>query len=673
MKSLVPWLGCGSAFYPEQWPEEMWDAYLAQIRDAGIAYLRLFEFAWGALEPEMDRFDWGWADRFLDKLDALGIRYILGTPAAGAPRWLLRTHPEVHVVSPGVAGEVANRRNCCPSQPAFRRRVSIIQRAMAERWGQRQGLIGWQIDNEMGHPECRCQRCRERFVDWLKARFVTPERLTQVCGLTMWSHQLRHWEDLDIPTESHNPALRHLFRTWDSEKWIEFADSCRTELIRDRALPAVVNMMAPWHGYDHFRMAEKMDVVGVDYYPFGSEGGAYNYTTTDFDLMMGYTRAIGRGRPFWILETQAGGAGRFSPPPGAILDWSLRMLAHGANSVTFFRWDTPNVGGEQLQYGVVGPGLHKDRIYEEVKTVAQRIRSLRPLLEESEPERAAVGIYFNYTSWWKDLDQWDGVKGSEKRDAIHNYIFLVRRHFEALAALGLRTDLCGPADDLSHYRLLVAPHLCSLSVEEARTLRAWAARGGTLLLAEPGFTHDEIGVGYLAPYPGPECLRQSAGAHHGVGGRLLPGCRPTVRFGEQNVGKVVQWAEQLEIDDPSVKILAGYGDAAVYAAWPALTLRHCGKGQTALLGCMLDDYAELYRRFIASAGLTLPVTPPGWWARTRRHADGRRVVFQKNMTTQVATLNLEQPAVAEDGSTVTSLSFQPGEIKIFSQQGKRRN
>ncbi|MCC6578887.1 MAG: beta-galactosidase [Phycisphaeraceae bacterium] len=669
MAGTIPWLGCGSEFYADQWPQDMWDAYLAQISKAGITYLRLFEFAWGALEPEMDRFEWGWADRFLDKLDALGIRYMLGTPTAGAPRWVFTNFPEVRVVCSG-SDEYANRRNCCPSQPAFRRRVSIIQNAMAQRWGQRKGLIGWQIDNEIGHPECRCDCCRRRFVDWLKARFETPQRLTQVCGLAMWSHQLRHWEDLDIPTPSQNPTLRQLFRTWNSEKWLEFASSCRAELIRSRSLPVVVNMMAPWHGYDHFQMAQCVDVVGMDYYPYSPEGSAYNCTTTDFDLMMGYTRAISRGQPFWVLETQAGGASRFSPPPGAILDWSLRAVAHGANAVTFFRWDTPHFGGEEMQYGVVGPGLYTDRIYTEVKEVGHRLQSLRPLLEQSVPERAAVGIYFNYTSWWKDLDQWHGVKGSDSRDPIHNYIFLLRHHLAALESLGISVDLCGPGDDLSPYRLLIAPQLWSVSLDEARTLRAWAARGGTLLLAEPGFTHDEIGAGYLAPYPGAECLRQAAGVHHGVGGRLLPGHRPTIHAGKQNLGKVVQWAEQLEIDSPSVTTLATYGENDLYAAWPAMTLCRCEQGQVALLGCMLDDYAELYRHFIAAAGLSLPATPPGWWVRVRRHGDGRRMVFQKNMTTHVATLNLDQPVIAEDGSTVTSLRFQPGELKIFTRNGK---
>ena len=102
------------------------------------------------------------------------------------------------------------------------------------------------------------------------------------------------------------------------------------------------------------------------------------------------------------------------------------MVAHGANAITYFRWDTPNFGGEELEYGVVGPGFYTDRIYDEIGSTARRLRRLRPLVEGSVPERAPAAIYFNYRSWWKNLDQAD-PKGSEPYNPIHNYIHLLRR------------------------------------------------------------------------------------------------------------------------------------------------------------------------------------------------------------------------------------------------------
>lgn len=657
----VRWIGCGSELYADQWPEEYWDRYIEQMVKARIEYVRLFEFAWGALEPEIDRFDLDWADRLLAKLDAARIGYVLGTPSAGGPRWLHKRFPDATVVGP-TGGEYAARRNLCPSHSGYRERVSKINRVMAKRWGRRPGLLAWQVDNEMGHPECRCSKCRQRFIQWLQDRFRSEEHLNRVCGLAMWSHQVRHWEELEIPTEVYNPTLRQLFREWNSEKWLEFAKSGRQEIRKYSDAPVLVNMMAPWHGYDHFNMREAMDIVAVDYYPLGC---ALYPADSDLDLFMGYTRAISRGGPFWIMETQAGGTGRISPPPGAIQDWSLRMVAHGANAITFFRWDTPNFGGEELSYGVVGPGLYTDRIYEEVGDTARRLRRLRPLVEGSIPERASAAVYFNYRSWWKNLDQPDRPIGSEPYDQVHNYIYLLRRHFQALHSLGVQADLCGPGEDMSRYRLLVLPQLVSLSREEVDALVAWTENGGVLLLAEPGFTHDENGVGRLAPYPAPEPLRRLTGVRHGVGGRLIPGCHPTVAIGNKLLGRVQQWAEQLEIDDPATRILAAYAGDDVYARWPALTLRKAGKGWASLLGCMLDDYAEVYRGLQKATGLDLPAMPSGWWIRRRLLPDGRQVVFQKNVAKHVQTVNFTLPVETEQREKAIRLDFQPGELKVY--------
>ena len=299
------WIGCGSELYADQWPEECWDRYIEQMVRAGIDYLRLFEFAWGALEPEMDRFELDWADRLLAKLDAARIGFVIGTPSAGGPRWLHKRFPDAKVVGAS-GGEYAARRNLCPSHSGYRERVSTINRVLAKRWGRRPGLLAWQVDNELGHPECHCPNCRQRFIRWLQTRFESEDRLNRVCGLTMWSHQLRHWQDLEIPALGYNPALRQLFREWNSEKWLEFADSCRNELRQYSDVPILVNMMVPWHGYDHFKMSEKMDIVAVDHYPLGPVGGPYA-ADADLDLLMGYTRAIARGGPFWVMETQAGG------------------------------------------------------------------------------------------------------------------------------------------------------------------------------------------------------------------------------------------------------------------------------------------------------------------------------------------------------------------------------
>lgn len=661
----LPWLGCGSEFYAEQWPEETWDAYISQMREAGIEYLRLFECAWGAMEPAQGCFDFDWADRLLDRLDAVGIHYILCTPAPGAPRWLHRLHPDAAVIGPNAGkGEYALRRDLCPSHPGYLEHTLIAVDTMGKRWGMRPGLLGWQIDNEIGHPDCFCRNCNRRFVAWVQERFGTPEALTQRCGLAMWSHQLHAWEELNIAQVAQNPSLKFLFRNWSSEKWIDYARACQKALRPHTAVPILTNMMAPWHGYDHFRMSQTLDGVGMDYYPLSAHG-PYPFDEANFDFLLGYTRALGHGKPFWMMETQAGGFDRLSPPPGAIMDWSMRMVAHGANAVTYFRWDTPNFGGEEMAYGVVGPGLHKGRIFAEVKQTAQRIRRLAPLVAGTVPDKARAAIYFNYDSWWKELDRWDGVLGSPAKNQVHNYIFLLRQQFLGLTASVGAVDLCGPGADLAAYRLLVMPQLAICRPSEAERVAEWVEQGGVLLLIAPGFSHDGDGVGYPAPYPAPMILQMLTGIHHGAGGRLIPGCQLRLAAGSLSLGMVKQWAEQIEFCDPAVEILATYAGDDFYARFPGATLRRHGKGAVAFLGCMLDDYRLFYRQLLMRVGLDLCVDKPGWWVRRRVHPDGRIVVFAKNKSSERQTLSFPSPATMENGEKSLTIPFRAGELRVL--------
>ena len=229
----------------------------------------------------------------------------------------------------------------------------------------------------------------------------------------------------------------------------------------------------------------------------------------------------------------------------------------------------------------------------------------------------------------------------------------------------MSVDLCGPGEDLSAYRLLVVPQLASLSAEEAAALVAWTESGGVLLLAEPGFTHDENGAGQLAPYPAPEPLRRLVGVRHGVGGRLIPGCHPAMAAKGQNIGRVEQWAEQLEIEDAATRVLANYANEDVYVRWPALTLRKAGKGPAALLGCMLDDYTKVYQLLLETTDLDLPKTPAGWWIRRRLLPDGRQIVFQKNLAKHAQTVDFTHPVETDEHRKIATLNFQPGELKIY--------
>ena len=49
----------GVCYYPEHWPEEMWARDAQRMRELGLTYVRIGEFAWGRIEKSEGQFDVG--------------------------------------------------------------------------------------------------------------------------------------------------------------------------------------------------------------------------------------------------------------------------------------------------------------------------------------------------------------------------------------------------------------------------------------------------------------------------------------------------------------------------------------------------------------------------------------------------------------------------------------
>jgi len=45
---------------PEQWDRSVWDEDVALMREAGVNLVTVGVFAWASLEPQPDKFTFGW-------------------------------------------------------------------------------------------------------------------------------------------------------------------------------------------------------------------------------------------------------------------------------------------------------------------------------------------------------------------------------------------------------------------------------------------------------------------------------------------------------------------------------------------------------------------------------------------------------------------------------------
>lgn len=66
---------------------QRWHQDLELARECGATAIR-YGFPWYQLNPERGRFEWGWADRVVDRLEELGLETIVDLVHYGTPLWL---------------------------------------------------------------------------------------------------------------------------------------------------------------------------------------------------------------------------------------------------------------------------------------------------------------------------------------------------------------------------------------------------------------------------------------------------------------------------------------------------------------------------------------------------------------------------------------------------------
>jgi beta-galactosidase len=116
----------GVCYYPEHWPEDWWAADARRIRDLGIAYVRIGEFAWSHYEPRRAEFAWEWLDRAMEILGSAGLKIVLGTPTATPLKWLMDEFPGIAPID-----EQDGRAVLAPADTTRSRRRPIGARARA--------------------------------------------------------------------------------------------------------------------------------------------------------------------------------------------------------------------------------------------------------------------------------------------------------------------------------------------------------------------------------------------------------------------------------------------------------------------------------------------------------------------------------------------------------------
>ncbi len=610
----------GVCDYPEHVSREEWLTFPKRMKELGLTFVRVGEFAWSKLEPSRDQWNFAWLDEAIDALHAEGLRVVLGTPTATPPAWLIRAHPEILPVDHhGRVRDFGSRRHYDYSSEIYWQESARIVEVLAKRYGDHPGVAGWQTDNEHGcHDTTRSysSQALAGFRLWLEKKYGSLEKLNKAWGTVFWSQDYSDWSEIgltNLTVTEPNPSQVLDFNRYSSDQVVAY-DKMQTEVLRKHSPGRFVthNFMIFFSDFDHFKAAEHLDFVTWDNYPTGmleffapwfTEDQKTAFARTGHPDLIAFNhdlyRGLKRGTPFWVMEQQCGQVNWATwnplPAPGAVNLWTLQAMAHGADVVSYFRWQAATEAQELMHSGLLRYDGSEDRGFAEAQALAP---NLEKLSDGEVP--AKVALIHDYESLW--------AYDVQRHGKTATYWGQLMLFYSRLRELGVDVDVVHPSFDLSKYGVAVAPALHMVSDEIAANLTQFVRDGGQLIAGPRTGFRMPTGAVWKARAPGP--LAETFGVRVKNFDAMRPGLVSRVEAFDQSF-ETHTWNESLEVVSDGVDVLGTLGTDPMYFE-AIVTHRAHGKGGATYVGAWGDGLVRNALEFVLrKAGVPHGILEPG--------------------------------------------------------------
>lgn len=659
----------GSDYYPDQWqnrPDIIRRDF--QLMDqANINTVTVGVFAWSMLEPEEGKFNFDWLDEVFDRMEARGGHVILATPSGARPAWLARKYPEVlRTDENGQQRLYGGRHNHCLTSPIYREKTRIIDEKLAERYGQRKGLLLWHISNEFS-GECHCELCQVAFRQWLKDRYHTLDKLNAAWYTNFWSHRYDDWAEVIPPSPRGDIKLNGLNLDWKRFVSDQTLDFYQNEVAAVQKYspnkPVTTNFMAedgylqPYAGLNYAKLAQKVDIIGWDCYP-----SWHNDQEDDYQVALrvaalnSYYYSL-KQRPFMIMECTPSQLNwkPFNRPkkPGMHRLSALQLIGDGANGVMYFQMRQSLGASEQFHGAVIGhDGSSANRVFQEVAQVGNDLQELNGL--QNSTRKAEVAIVYDVENFWALDDAYNFAASTKK------YWQTIQTHFNSFVQQQIPVDIISPDADLSAYKLVVDPLHYMTSEQWLTKLSTYVKNGGAVVGTYlTGFV-DEITKAHLGGWP--QVLRDLYGIDIEETDTLYPSQKNALVY----TGKTYQLRDYCTVVKPQgANVLAEYA-TDFYQGTPTLTVNQSGAGRAYYLAARSDE--DFLMRFYHDVCVQCKITPiaevtvPYGVVVQQRDYQGKHVTFILNFTHADQKWVLNIKAV----DLLTGAAFEPGNYTLHA-------
>lgn len=617
----------GGDYNPDQWSEETWDDDVCLMKKAGVNTVALAIFSWDRIQPQENRWDFGWLDRIIDKLGKAGIATDLASATATAPLWLYEKHPEVlpcdkfgHPVNAG------SRQSWSPTSPVFKEYALTLCRKLAERYGANPYVTAWHMGNEYGwnNRNDYSDNALNAFRLWCERKYGTIGALNQAWGTTFWGQEMNSFDEVLIPRfmgadSMVNPGQKLDFERFGNDMLLDFYKAERdaiAEICPDK--PFTTNFMVSTDQccMDYADWANEVNFVSNDHY-FHEEGEMHLDELACSDALMD---SFALGKPWYVMEHSTS-AVQWKPlnmrkRKGETVRDSLAHVAMGADAINFFQWRASAFGAESFHSAMVPHAGEDTKLFRQVCELGETLRTLADAgVQGSELERSDTAILFSAESEWATRSQ---TLPSMKLNHWHD----VRDWYRAFLNAGSRADIVPLKYDWSDYKTVVLPTVLMLSAVDTRRLADFAAAGGRVVVGYATGLIDENFHTWLGGYPGAGngLLRDMLGIRgeeFNILGSGVEGEPEAIRLGAGgevaledaaalNGATTRLWQNDVTVTGDRTQVLAMYAgeeaDEWELDGMAAVTRNPYGAGEAYFVGCDLDvaDLTKLIRTYLAA-------------------------------------------------------------------------
>ena len=602
----------GVCYYPEHWPENLWESDLDRMIEHGIEVIRIAEFAWSIFEPQEGAYNFDFFDRFMRLVKEKGLKVIFCTPTATPPAWLTHKYPEVlNAKQDGTLYRHGLRRHYNYNSPVYKEFTKKIVEAISSHYCPDSAVIGWQIDNELNCETDHFYSDSDHvaFRAYLKNKFETLENLNNCMGTTFWNQTYSSWDQLFLsrPTvnDGNNPHMALEEKRFISYSTIQFC-SLQAEIINKyRREEQFITTNGIFGHLDSHEMTDScLDFITYDSYPnFAYDTwtepkrpGNLNDRRTSWSL----TNARSISANFGIMQQQSGAGGwdyrmkQPAPKPGQMRLWTYQSLAHGADFISYFRWRTSWIGNEIYWHGLNDYSNLPNRRLKELKMIRDDFTKLHEIAGSH--YQAQIALVKDYDNQWDgEQDKWHGPLDEFSNNGWFTATQLTHTPMDFYY---FKKDTT--LKDLQKYRLLVYPHATILSQKTATLLKAYVEQGGTLIMGSRTGYKDEYGRCPMRPMPG--FAADICGVKVVDYTHLGPSDDEEYAVWEGETIPAPMFNDILEADDDS-EILACF-KGNYYDGEPALVSKRCGKGRAYYYGA--GFCSETARFFLKKLGYASP-------------------------------------------------------------------